>query len=622
MKVNIHKFQTGGGFAQFTPILRSPLKQGESSGQENTRESSKSSGLLDEDIYKDLIKDGGLTNDVNALVDQLVKLEEQGFNDPNNSTKALRLFAKINELKNNKDNWKDAVTTAKESGGLGEIAVNNFGEVYVKNEKGKISTLHLSQYKKEKEKYHTLSVSELLNARQNDPQLTFDTSVFSVAENSIGIEKINNHLKSIITSFGTESLSTERHYTKDQVISEISRINGLKKPSANELKSLETLYELANTPGDYLKVVEKDSGKRKQLQQGLNYLISTLPKEYQLKLEAVAIQNGRESGKDYIVDMLSLLTPQETTSNITPSKEPGGSEGSGSGSNKENELTRFQLFHKDKLIGAYSNFSFNDPKLNVMFQGTIGAIAPIVDKKDNNVGMTTLSDILFNKEYNALVNSNQVYFGTEEVGDENLNNIIYDGKDAAKIYMPVGYNGAPDFEANEKFKEIYTVYEANKNNWSTKEAEDFFKKNNYNLKIKEDFSGEKVILDNQWVKPFLVMHAYTNSATDLITDKNKDFVKKLSSAEEANILPVLEQVWTIGSGKNIKNLTPDKSWHLEKYYKGIVTIPYKKESTAIVDAMVGQGPKEKPTSLLDVQKNIKNSSNIPIIHTDARVLTQ
>ena len=38
--------------------------------------------------------------------------------------------------------------------------------------------------------------------------------------------------------------------------------------------------------------------------------------------------------------------------------------------------------------------------------------------------------------------------------------------------------------------------------------------------------------------------------------------------------------------------------------------------------MVGQGPKEKPTSLLDVQKNIKNSSNIPIVHTDARVLTQ
>ena len=620
MKVNIHKFQTGGGFAQFTPILRSPLKQGESSGQENTRESSKSSGLLDEDIYKDLIKDGGLTNDVNALVDQLVKLEEQGFNDPNNSTKALRLFAKINELKNNKDNWKSAVTTAKESGGLGEIAVNNFGEVYVKNEKGKISTLHLSQFKKEKDKYHTLSVSELLNARQNDPQLTFNTSVFSVAENAIGIEKINNHLKSIITSFGTESTSTERHYTKDQVVSEIARIKGLAKPTSEEVKSLEILNELANSPGDYLKVVEKDSGKKRQLQRGLNYLVSTLPKEYQLKLEAVAIQNGRNSGQDYIIDMLNLLTPQEDVSQITPSKEPGGGSGSGSESNKDKNLTRFQLFHKDKLIGAYSNFSFNDPKLDVMFQGTIGSIAPIVDKKDNNIGMTTLSDILFNKEYSSLVDGNKVFFGDKAVGDENLNNIIYDGKDAAKIYMPVGLGGAPDFEANKKFKEVYTVYEANKNNWTVKEAEDHFKNYKYNLKIKEDSSGEKVILDNQWVKPFLVMHAYTNSATGL-TDDN-DFIKKLSSQEENNITPLLEQIWTVTSGKSSKNLTPNKSLHWESYYKGVVTIPYRKESTVIADTMVGQGPRDRVTSLLDVQRNINQSSNVPIIHTDARVLTQ
>ena len=110
------------------------------------------------------------------------------------------------------------------------------------------------------------------------------------------------------------------------------------------------MNELANSPGDYLKVVEKDSGKKRQLQRGLNYLVSTLPKEYQLKLEAVAIQNGRNSGQDYIIDMLNLLTPQEDVSQITPSKEPGGGSGSGSESNKDKNLTRFQLFHKDKLI--------------------------------------------------------------------------------------------------------------------------------------------------------------------------------------------------------------------------------------------------------------------------------
>ena len=132
--------------------------------------------------------------------------------------------------------------------------------------------------------------------------------------------------------------------------------------------------------------------------------------------------------------MLSLLTPQETTSNITPSKEPGGSEGSGSGSNKENELTRFQLFHKDKLIGAYSNFSFNDPKLNVMFQGTIGAIAPIVDKKDNNVGMTTLSDILFNKEDKRFISNDKSFVEKkDEFVKQVISNDIYIDKYSVKI---------------------------------------------------------------------------------------------------------------------------------------------------------------------------------------------
>ena len=71
-----------------------------------------------------------------------------------------------------------------------------------------------------------------------------------------------------------------------------------------------------------------------------------------------------------------------------------------------------------------------------------------------------------------------------------------------------------------------------------------------------------------------------------------------------------------------KNLTPNKSLHWESYYKGVVTIPYRKESTVIADTMVGQGPRDRVTSLLDVQRNINQSSNVPIIHTDARVLTQ
>ena len=44
----------------------------------------------------------------------------------------------------------------------------------------------------------------------------------------------------------------------------------------------------------------------------------------------------------------------------------------------------------------------------------------------------------------------------------------------------------------------------------------------------------------------------------------------------------------------------------------MVAIPYRNEAAAIVDAMVGQGPKEKTSSIVDVQRTLKQSSGQPL----------
>ena len=66
----------------------------------------------------------------------------------------------------------------------------------------------------------------------------------------------------------------------------------------------------------------------------------------------------------------------------------------------------------------------------------------------------------------------------------------------------------------------------------------------------------------------------------------------------------------VGTGKNKRDLTPDKSWNIEDYYKGIVAVPYRKEHAAYVDAIVGQGPLDQPSTILDVQRNIRYSNNM------------
>lgn len=105
MKVNIRKFQSGG-FATFTPLIESmpaaavpPTGGATGSGKEQ-------STILDQDLYKKLIEDGGLVNDVNAFVDEIQKTESgpTPFLSSSNRNSTLRMFAKINELKELKEN--------------------------------------------------------------------------------------------------------------------------------------------------------------------------------------------------------------------------------------------------------------------------------------------------------------------------------------------------------------------------------------------------------------------------------------------------------------------------------------------------------------------------------------
>ena len=107
------------------------------------------------------------------------------------------------------------------------------------------------------------------------------------------------------------------------------------------------------------------------------------------------------------------------------------------------------------------------------------------------------------------------------------------------------------------------------------------------------------------------MYGYTNDATDLIGG-NEKWLNKLSSSEEDSVMPWLDQIWTIKSGKTTKSIKPEKVFNIEEYWKGMVAIPYKKESASIVNSMVGQGPREVVTTIGDSQRNLAYSSNAPL----------
>lgn len=632
MKVNIQKFQ-GGGFATFTPIIHKAPTAG-STSKESESKTQKSTSILDDDTFKELLKEGGLTNEVNEFVSKVIKLEsssESGLPYLNQDTRssALRLVAQVNELKNNKTQWTKSAQTAEASGGLDEVAVNG-SNLYVKDESGVVSTVSFGDYKKVAGKVKVLTVAELLNERNLNPNLIGRNDVFVAGNQSIGIEKINNTITTLVKALSSAKIEDEKVYDRSyfekqmEYLSSIKSVTGV-QPSDEEKRALIELGSILQNPSEYFKMTTSEDVRGSHLKTAYNYLWKAIGLAGQQKLTALAVINGENDPTTYIKDMLLSQAAPGSSTKILPVDETGGT-GSRAGAGADSgakSLTSWQLFNKEKLRTADLSFVFNDPDQSALFRGTIGAVGPLITPNDESIPAATIGNIL-KTQWNQVVDTSKVTFGNRQVSSYELDSLVFNGiDDVAKVYMPVK-NGVPDYESLEIWNELYNVYKMNEDKWSTKEAERWFKDQGFNIVFDEKYEdGKKVkiLRDNSQVKPFLLIPAYTNDASTLV-EGNEKWLRELGSEEEDLLMPTFMQAWTVGSGKKIQNLKPKDAigWN-DKYYSGMVAIPYRVGAEAIVDALANQGPKEKPALMSTVRTNLQNSV-APVRGTSARELNR
>jgi hypothetical protein len=147
--------------------------------------------------------------------------------------------------------------------------------VYGKDAKGNVSAINVNEYDKHKDQYKLLSVAELLNERQYNPKLSGQNSIFDVANNAIGLDKIKTNLKDLIASLGTEDTHNENFYSKDQVKGQYDILKSqvsVKGPTKEQQSALESLNQIINTPGDHYKVITENSSERNHIDKALDYL--------------------------------------------------------------------------------------------------------------------------------------------------------------------------------------------------------------------------------------------------------------------------------------------------------------------------------------------------------------
>ena len=598
MKINIEKMQQGGGFATFTPVVNSTPAQTPS--KQSAQGAQPSSSILDDVTFKELMTKGGLVNDTNSLVSELAKMEtsmQNPYTQSSNRGLSLRLIGKVNELRQSKELWKEAMMTSKANGGLGEVAVGGYGEVYTKDKNNNVVAMSLSDFKESDEKPKLLTVGELMNERQYNPNLTGRNDLFNAANNSIGLSKITDHVKGLIHSLGREIIDNSQVYSKEQATAQARSTAtslGVKPPTQEDVKSLNILNQVINGATDYSRVDEKGNSQRKHLDQALDYIWGTLGTNAQQKLTATAILNGSNDPRKYLMEMLYSETSESSTTHVTPIKTPGVS----SLVNHDKPLTAFEVFNNGKT--GKQVIQWNEPSTGKTMNLVATAVSRLSDSKGNVFGQVPLANVL-NSDQGMLVKSDKAFFGDKLISPIDMQNIVYDGNEAAKVYMPMTSSGAPDYARLDEVKKLEQEAFSHKD-WSPAKINDFFAQHGYGY-VKVNNDREYIINDR--FKPFLLMYGYTAQGANATQGNSR--IKLLAGTEKDNAAALLDNVWT---KYKIKKPTDWTQWGTD-YYKGAIAIPYKEDSS-IYAAAISRNLLAPQTSIdtANVNKNIEEGTVI------------
>lgn len=563
------------------------------------------SSWLDDDLIKEIIDVKGLTNDTNEVLASLMSIEGPNpFLQSSNRRNSIAYASKINELRQNSVKWNRSYELAKASGGLGEVAVGTSGELYVQDSEGNIKTTSVSEYKKNSDKYRALSVAELLEQRDSNPNLAGVNNIFNVADTSIGMEKISDYARQIVAALGTEKETNRNIYDRDDMAAklknasiEIQSTNRV--PTSEEMKGFAILENIQNSPSKYNEITTESSSERNHALKAVKYIWNTLGRDAQNKLAAQAAIND-STPSEMLLDLVILGTNKSESMLIDPISEEKAKAKAGSGSGGESLTGAKNMSNIQTMLeGTFATgkrMTYNDPEYASKFEGLVLGSVPTTAVDGSPTGPTTLTGLLKTAGHENYVDTNNLYFGNKKLSPWQWEQIVVDGRsDIAHVFLPVDAQGKPDNASLEMYKSVMDEYNANKDNMSRIDIQKLFNNAGFRVKINDDKSLDVRMVGSD-VKPFLITIGYTNNVVrDLIEDNDdpeSGGIRKLDRGENANLKGLVKSGWTIGSGKNATNIEPTSFWKNESLYKGMIYMSLRDNYTVRADSTLGAGPKK------------------------------
>lgn len=454
---NIPKLQQGGAtppFVSWSPIPSTPVDTSVAEAGNSKSSSGDDEGLLSKEMTK-LLMENGLPSDVEVFTQSINSLYRNPvyrmtgkLNTGALSSQYLGMISNLSKIKFYKEQYDNSITRLTANGGLYDLAISSTGGMIVQDlESGQLKQVTPEEFYKNYGSYKTVTNGDLAHLRATNPNMGFDSSVFSTLNNGIGQKEIQNYLDNVLTKLGSSTVSSDGYVSRkgQQLLDGISQIS-------NNPQVKRALIQAYTTEDGVYKVSQEETSNIQQAEAALNYIYATLPENMKTYIRAKAASNGLDPDKGYKAVLTSLIDSKINNTNSfkvdydsTLSKNAGLSKDSSSSKANLNEghILLQGLTSQDNLTNVNINtgglFKLETPAIRINSLHKL-------NQKD--VWGADMMSKVINDSILSAGDRNNMYFGNKKVSDADLSRMMYNPRSGiTAAYIPITSEGAPDLEA-------------------------------------------------------------------------------------------------------------------------------------------------------------------------------
>ena len=436
----IFKFQQGGvtpPYVAYQPVIVSDKRTTSTSEMaEKVATDSEKGKLSDKDLYtmlKEKLK--GLPSDVEEAmtkiqqVENIAKMDFDGSLSQNLSFKYLNALKTMNNLTFSREQYDKAMENVKSNGGLNEVAINQYGQIYMTD--GKNFELMTPEEAKQSG-WQAVTNSDLLYMRANSTNFANKDEIFNVVNNGIGIDKVTDYIQKCIQNLGA-SKTEETLYANVTAGTILKGLNDFKQAVSQSGNYDATIQDLYSG-----KLISKDSAE--QAIQALSFIYQSLPVNMKSLLKTKT-ENGTDDEAKVLVGQLisSKTSPEKTFELKLEDQAIDHQEKEGKDGKNPYSIKGLNMDPMTMMLAGYGQ------KNNFVIQTAAGVSngikiptvqMPITKNGKDGIGMTSLIDVA-SSDFAGYLDFSNAFMGDVQIPQAGMQNIAIDGTALYTAYLPL-----------------------------------------------------------------------------------------------------------------------------------------------------------------------------------------